>query len=71
MKSSLEGQITFREIMYPELYEPFPCDDCIYDIIHCCNYPTLDYATDYCIMGNKQQKGGHENDENRMGDRMV
>lgn len=30
----------------------FPCDDCIYDIKGCCNYP--DTKDDFCVMGDKR-----------------
>lgn len=34
------------------IVEGFPCDDCSYDVVGCCNY--LDTSDDYCVMGNKK-----------------
>lgn len=47
----MDGQISFIDILYPEVHEPLPCDNCGYDVIGCCDYP--DTPEDYCVLGDK------------------
>lgn len=35
-----------------EQLSDFPCDNCKYDVLGCCNYN--DTTDDYCVMGDKQ-----------------